>query len=79
MIVWRSHTRLDQKKTQNHIRPCRPHLPAGDLLVVDDEPVGHGRGQLDGLQPEAHVAFLQDLVVQAVLQRNDCADGDRQS
>ena len=50
--------------------PCTD-LPAGDLLVVDDEAVGRGGGQLGRLQPEADVSLLQDLIVQTVLQRND--------
>lgn len=53
------------------------YLPTGDLLVVDDEPVGHRRGQFDGLQPESHVSLLQNLVVQAVFQRNDCKETGR--
>ena len=50
--------------------PCTD-LPAEDLLVVDDEAVGRGGGQLGRLQPEADVSLLQDLIVQTVLQRND--------
>ena len=53
------------------------YLPTGDLLVVHDEPVGHGGRQLDGLQPEADVTFLQNLVVQAVFQRNNCKQRKR--
>lgn len=50
------------------------YLSTGDLLVVDDESVGHGGRQFDGLQPETHMTLLQDLVVQAVLQRNHCTN-----
>lgn len=52
------------------------YLPTGDFFVVNDEPVGHGRGQLDGLQPETNVTLLQNLIVEPVLQRNDCRDTD---
>lgn len=33
------------------------------------------RGQFDGLHPESHVAFFQDLVVELVFERDDCRDG----
>lgn len=48
------------------------YLPTGDLLVVNDKPVGHRGGQFDGLQPETHVTLLQNLVVETVFQRNNC-------
>jgi len=54
------------------------YLAGFDLLVVDDEPVGHGGRQLHGLQPEADVTLLQDLIVQAVLQRNNCKQQQQQ-
>jgi len=50
------------------------YLPTGDFFIVNNEPVGHGWGQFDSLQPETHVAFLQNLIVQTMFQRNDCID-----
>lgn len=50
------------------------YLAAGDLLVVNDEPVGHVWGQFVGLQPETHVTLLQNLIVQTMFQRNNCTE-----
>lgn len=54
------------------------YLAAGDLLVIDDEPVGHGWGKFDGLQPETHVTLLQNLIVKSVFQRNNCTETEKQ-
>lgn len=54
------------------------YLPAGHLLVIDDEPVGHGWWKFDGLQPETHVTLLQNLIVQTVFQRNNCTEAEKQ-
>lgn len=48
------------------------YLPTGDFFVVHNEPVGHGWRQLDSLDPETHMSFLQNLIVEIVFQRNDC-------
>lgn len=55
------------------------YLPTGDFLVVNNEPVGHGRRQFDGLQPETHVTLLQNLIVQTMFQRNNCTQTERET
>lgn len=65
---------LELKKNQTWIK----HLSSSDFLVVHDEPVVDRGGQFDGLHPETHVTFLQDFVVQAVFQRNDCEQTEKQ-
>lgn len=50
------------------------YLPTGDLLVVNDKPVGYRGGQFYGLQPETHVTLLQNLIVQTMFQRNNCTE-----
>lgn len=68
---------LDQSCVKTFLIDVSHYLTTGDLLVVDDEPVGHGRREFDGLQPESHVSLLQDLVVQAVFQGNNCGQRER--
>lgn len=50
----------------------KPHLARGDLLIVDNEAITGSRGQFLGLHPEAHMAFLKDLIVQGCLQGHNC-------
>lgn len=50
------------------------YLPTDDLLVIKNESVGHIWGQFDGLQPEAHVAFFQNLIVQTMFQWHNCKE-----
>lgn len=63
---------LDQSCVKNVLQDRNHYLTAGDLLVVNNEPVGNGWREFDGLQPESHMSLLQDLIVQAVLQGNNC-------
>lgn len=68
---------FDQSCVKNFLHDTSHYLTTGDLLVIDDEPVGNGWREFDGLQPESHVSLLQDLVVQAVLQGNNCGQRGR--
>lgn len=52
------------------------HLPTRDLLIINDESIGHRRGQFDGLYPESHMSFLQNLVVQIVFEWDNCTEMD---
>lgn len=48
-----------------------PYLTVDDLLIVEDESIGHGWGHLQALQPEAHMALLKDLIAKCYLQRDN--------